>query len=208
MILWVAFAIGLLSGFLDVSGGFINMPALFYLVGVPVPVAVGTDFFEIVFSGGLKSFLYAVNDAVDLPIVLPLLARSAFGTWIGSAATSIVDDDDIKIYFGLVLLGGALAVAIREIGTVYDLPILNHVGLTLVLGSALLVSGVSSTAASLRCAMSTEPPRLVCNETHTIKLEEDELMKEQPIDVITLYIECLEVSNDELTIEHQAKMPN
>jgi len=27
------------------------MPALFYLIGVPVPIAVGTDLFEIVFSG-------------------------------------------------------------------------------------------------------------------------------------------------------------
>ena len=106
MILAVAFATGLLSGFLGVGGGFIRMPALFYLVGVPVPIAVGTDLFEIVFSGGLGSFLYALDGGVDLSIVLPLLAGSAFGARIGSAATSIVDEDDIKVYFGLMLLGG------------------------------------------------------------------------------------------------------
>jgi Predicted permeases len=152
MILAVAFATGLLSGFLGVGGGFIRMPALFYLVGVPVPIAVGTDLFEIVFSGGLGSFLYALDGGVDLSIVLPLLAGSAFGARIGSAATSIVDEDDIKIYFGLMLLGGALAVAVREIGTVYEIPILNRVSLALILGSALLVSGavVYSSITALR----------------------------------------------------------
>ena len=152
MILAVAFATGLLSGFLGVGGGFIRMPALFYLVGVPVPIAVGTDLFEIVFSGGLGSFLYALDGGVDLSIVLPLLAGSAFGARIGSAATSIVDEDDIKVYFGLMLLGGALAVAVREIGTVYEMPILDRVSLALILGSALLVSGavVYSSITALR----------------------------------------------------------
>ena len=152
MILGVAFATGLLSGFLGVGGGFIRMPALFYLVGVPVPIAVGTDLFEIVFSGGLGSFLYALDGGVDLSIVVPLLAGSAFGARIGSAATSIVNEDDIKVYFGLMLLGGALAVAIREIGKVYDMPILNRVSLALILGSALLVSGavVYSSITALR----------------------------------------------------------
>jgi len=160
MILAVAFATGLLSGFLGVGGGFIRMPALFYLVGVPVPIAVGTDLFEIVFSGGLGSFLYALDGGVDLSIVLPLLAGSAFGARVGSAATSIVDEDDIKIYFGLMLLGGSLAVAVREIGSVYELPILNRVSLALILGSALLVSGavVYSSITALREERRTSSP--------------------------------------------------
>jgi len=136
------------------------MPALFYLVGVPVPIAVGTDLFEIVFSGGLGSFLYALDGGVDLSIVLPLLAGSAFGARVGSAATSIVDEDDIKIYFGLMLLGGSLAVAVREIGSVYELPILNRVSLALILGSALLVSGavVYSSITALREERRTSSP--------------------------------------------------
>ncbi|MFP4626538.1 MAG: sulfite exporter TauE/SafE family protein [Natronomonas sp.] len=141
MILAVAFATGLLSGFLGVGGGFIRMPALFYLIGVPVPIAVGTDLFEIVFSGGIGSFLYAMDGGVDLSIVVPLLAGSALGARVGSAATSIVDEDEIKVYFGVMLLGGAVAVAVREIGNVYDMPVFDTVSMVLILGSALLVSG-------------------------------------------------------------------
>ena len=140
MILAVAFATGLLSGFLGVGGGFIRMPALFYLVGVPVPVAVGTDLFEIVFSGGIGSFLYALDGAVDLAIVAPLLAGSALGARIGAAATSIVDEDEIKVYFGVMLLLGAIAVAVRKIGGVIEMPIFDTVALVIILGAALLVS--------------------------------------------------------------------
>ena len=141
MILVVAFATGLLSGFLGVGGGFIRMPALFYLVGVPVPVAVGTDLFEIVFSGGIGSFLYAQSGAVDLSIVVPLLAGSALGARLGAGATSLVEEDDIKIYFGVMLLLGAIAVAVRQVGGYLEMPVLDTVSLVIILGAALLVSG-------------------------------------------------------------------
>ncbi|MDQ2056338.1 sulfite exporter TauE/SafE family protein [Halobellus sp. H-GB7] len=141
MILGVAFATGLLSGFLGVGGGFIRMPALFYLIGVPVPVAVGTDLFEIVFSGGIGSFLYAMDGAVNLSIVVPLLAGSALGARLGAAATSLVEEDDIKVYFGIMLLLGSIAVAVREIGGVIEMPVLDAVSLAIIVGAAMLVSG-------------------------------------------------------------------
>jgi uncharacterized membrane protein YfcA len=141
MILLVAFATGLLSGFLGVGGGFIRMPALFYLVGVPVPIAVGTDLFEIVFSGGIGSFLYAIDGAVNLTIVVPLLAGSALGARVGASATSLVDEDEIKVYFGVMLLLGALAVAIRKVGGLIDEPVLQTVSLVVILGAATLVAG-------------------------------------------------------------------
>ncbi|WP_434084199.1 sulfite exporter TauE/SafE family protein [Halorarius halobius] len=147
MILAVGFATGLLSGLLGVGGGFIRMPALFYLIGVPVPVAVGTDLFEIVFSGGIGSFLYALDGAVDLTIVAPLLAGSALGARLGAGATSLVDEDDIKVYFGVMLLLGALAVAVRKVGGALDVPVLDTVSLAIILGAALLVSAAVTVSA-------------------------------------------------------------
>jgi uncharacterized membrane protein YfcA len=141
LILAVAFATGLLSGFLGVGGGFIRMPALFYLLGVPVPIAVGTDLFEIVFSGGIGSLLYAQLGAVNLSIVVPLLAGSALGARIGSASTNLVDEDEIKIYFGVMLIGGAFAVAIQELGKAFEIAIAQPISLVLILGAALLVAG-------------------------------------------------------------------
>ncbi|SIR76683.1 sulfite exporter TauE/SafE family protein [Natronorubrum thiooxidans] len=157
MVLAVAFATGLLSGFLGVGGGFIRMPAMFYLIGVPVPVAVGTDLFEIVFSGGIGSFLYGMEGGVDLSIVAPLLAGSALGARIGSAATGIVNEGDIKIYFGLMLLGGSVAVAFRQAGDYLGMEVLSTVSFALILLSAFLVSGavIYSTIKTMRAESKT-----------------------------------------------------
>ena len=158
MVLGVAFVTGLLSGFLGVGGGFIRMPAMFYLIGVPVPVAVGTDLFEIVFSDGIGAFLYGMESGVDLSIVAPLLSGSALGARIGSAATSIVEEGEIKLYFGLMLLGGSLAVAFRQTGDYLGIDELRAVGFALIILSALLVSGavIYSTIAALRAE--SDPP--------------------------------------------------
>lgn len=59
-----------------------------------------------------------------------------------------------------MLLGGALVVAIREIGKIYKLLILNCVSLVLILGSALLISGavVYSSITALREKNQTASP--------------------------------------------------
>ena len=148
----VAFATGVLSGFLGVGGGFIRMPAMIYAIGVPVPVAVGTDLFEIVFSGGLGSYLYGQGGGVDLGIVAPLLFGSALGARVGSAATAVVDADGIKIYFGGMLLIGAVAVGVGEVGSYLGNSTLELVGLVLVVGAAVVVAAaiLYTTVVSLR----------------------------------------------------------
>ena len=156
----VAFATGVLSGFLGVGGGFIRMPAMIYAIGVPVPVAVGTDLFEIVFSGGIGSYLYGQGGGVDLAIVAPLLFGSALGARIGSAATAVVESDGIKIYFGGMLLAGAVAVGIGEVGSYLGSQLLETAGLVLVIGAALVVAGaiVYTTVSSLRATRSRGTP--------------------------------------------------
>ncbi|MDX1747951.1 MAG: sulfite exporter TauE/SafE family protein, partial [Halobacteriales archaeon] len=81
------------------------------------------------------------SGGVDLSIVAPLLAGSALGARIGSATTSIVDEEEIKVYFGVMLLGGAIAVAFRQIGQAYGIEVLTTVSFLLIIGAALLVSG-------------------------------------------------------------------
>ncbi|RLM67400.1 sulfite exporter TauE/SafE family protein [Halorubrum sp. Atlit-8R] len=155
----VAFATGVLSGFLGVGGGFIRMPAMIYAIGVPVPVAVGTDLFEIVFSGGLGSYLYGQGGGVDLGIVVPLLFGSALGARVGSAATAVVDADGIKVYFGGMLLVGAVAVGVGEVGSYLGNATLELLGLVLVIGAAVVVAvAVLYTAiSSLRVSRDQRP---------------------------------------------------
>ncbi|WP_276300138.1 sulfite exporter TauE/SafE family protein [Halorussus lipolyticus] len=154
--LWLTLAIalfvGVLSGFLGVGGGFLLMPAMMYGLGVPAAVAVGTDVFQITISGGFGAFRYAQAGNVALAVVAALLAGSTLGARVGSAATNIVDEGDIKGYFAAMLLGGSVAVAAKEIGSTYGIEVLNTLSIALIFGSALLVAGavVYTTVSELR----------------------------------------------------------
>ncbi len=135
----VALAVGLVSGFLGIGGGFIRLPAIFYLIGLPLPVAVGTNLFGGLISGGVGSFLYAQSGGIDLSIVVPMLVGSALGARIGSTATMLVDDEELKIYFGLLLLVASVAVALSELGTIFAIAVLETISFALILVSALVV---------------------------------------------------------------------
>lgn len=148
----IALFVGVLSGFLGVGGGFLLMPAMMYVLGVPAAVAVGTGAFQITLSGGVGTFLYAQSGNVALPVVASLLAGSALGARVGSSATGIVDTDVIKGYFGAMLLAGSVAVASEQAGSAYGIETLNGLSVALIFGSALVVAGaiVHTTVAVLR----------------------------------------------------------
>ncbi|MBF0519738.1 MAG: sulfite exporter TauE/SafE family protein, partial [Nitrospirae bacterium] len=74
-ILVVGLATGYMAGTIGV-GGFIGVPAMIYLFGVPTAVAAGTELFLAVFTGGWGTFNYALRGYVDLRLVLLLYAGS------------------------------------------------------------------------------------------------------------------------------------
>jgi len=131
--------VGVVSGFLGVGGGFIRMPAIYYLIGVPLAAAVGTSLFGGLMSGAVGTFSYGRSGVIDLGIVVPLLVGSALGARIGSATTAYVDEDDVTIYFGAMLLLASAAVASGELAEFLGAPILDTVSFVLLVGSALFV---------------------------------------------------------------------
>lgn len=70
----------------------------------------------------------------------------------GSVDLRFVDESEIKVYFGAMLLIGAIAVAVRPLGDAFGIEILDLVSLVLILGAVLLVSGavVYSSGVSIR----------------------------------------------------------
>ncbi|RBI58384.1 sulfite exporter TauE/SafE family protein [halophilic archaeon] len=146
----VGLAIGILSGFLGVGGGFLLMPAMMYGLGVPAAIAVGTDILQITISGAFGAFTYAQSGAVALPVVGFLLLGSALGARIGAGATNLVDEEEIKGYFAAMLLAGSVAVASNKLGNVYEIELLNTVSTVLIFGAALLVSSAVVLAAVCR----------------------------------------------------------
>ena len=134
--------VGLVSGFLGVGGGFVRMPAIYYLIGTSLAAAVGTSLFGGLMSGGVGAFTYGRAGVIDLGIVTALLLGSALGARIGSGATAYVDEDDVTIYFGLMLLIASLAVALGEVSAWLAMPVLDRVSFVLLIGSALFVCAI------------------------------------------------------------------
>ncbi|HUP00758.1 MAG TPA: sulfite exporter TauE/SafE family protein [Gemmatimonadota bacterium] len=109
VILVVAFIGGVFSGFLGGGAGYIRMPMLVYVIGVPTHVAVGTDLFEIVISAGYGTLTHAIKGNVDIMIALVMHTGAAIGAQLGAHATQYFAGPRIRLaFFPLPLIGAAI----------------------------------------------------------------------------------------------------
>jgi uncharacterized membrane protein YfcA len=116
VVLGVSFVTGLLAGFLGVGGGFIRMPMMVYLIGVPTHVAVGTDLFEVVISAGFGTLTHALKGNVDILIALVMHTGAAIGAQIGAVSTRFFVGPRIRLFFSVLPIVGASLVVLRLLG--------------------------------------------------------------------------------------------
>jgi len=110
-ILLVALVGGIFSGFLGGGAGYIRMPAMVYLLGVPTHVAVGTDLFEVVISASYGTFTHALKGNVDILIALVMHTGAAIGAQIGASLTEYFRGPKIRLAFvPLPLIGAAIVI--------------------------------------------------------------------------------------------------
>ena len=111
VILAVAFVGGLFSGFLGGGAGYIRMPSMVYVLGIPTHLAVGTDLFEIIISASYGTFSHAVKGNVDILIALVMHTGAAIGAQIGAIATQYFAGPKIRLAFvPLPLIGAAIVI--------------------------------------------------------------------------------------------------
>ena len=111
VILVVAFVGGLFSGFLGGGAGYIRMPSMVYLLGVPTHLAVGTDLFEIIISASYGTFSHAIKGNVDILIALVMHTGAAIGAQIGAISTQYFAGPKIRLAFvPLPLIGAAIVI--------------------------------------------------------------------------------------------------
>jgi uncharacterized membrane protein YfcA len=110
-ILGVSFLGGFFSGFLGGGAGYIRMPCLIYLLGIPTHIAVGTDLFEIIISAGYGTVTHALKGNVDILIALVMHTGAAIGAQIGATSTQFIAGPRIRMAFiPLPLLGVAIII--------------------------------------------------------------------------------------------------
>jgi uncharacterized membrane protein YfcA len=106
-ILFVAFVGGFFSGFLGGGAGYIRMPSMIYLLGIPTHIAVGTDLFEIIISASYGTVTHALKGNVDILIALVMHTGAAIGAQIGATFTQFFVGPRIRLAFIPLPLVGA-----------------------------------------------------------------------------------------------------
>lgn len=102
----VGVAVGVLAAIMGVGGGFIMVPAMIYLLGMPTKVVVGTSLFQIIFVTAFTTMLHATtNFTVDVVLAVLLLIGGVIGAQVGTRIGVKMKAEQLRILLaGLVLL--------------------------------------------------------------------------------------------------------
>ena len=101
--------VGILAAIMGVGGGFIMVPAMIYLIGMPTKVVVGTSVFQFLFVTGFTAVLHAVqNGTVDVLLALILLVGGVIGAQIGVGLAARLRAEQLRILLALLVVGVCL----------------------------------------------------------------------------------------------------
>jgi uncharacterized protein len=110
--LLVGFGIGVLSAVMGVGGGFMLVPAMIYLIGMPTSVVIGTSLFQVVCVAANVTLLQAVQlGTVDIVLTLLLLLGGVAGAQFGAAMGARLKGEETRALLGLLVLAVAGSLA-------------------------------------------------------------------------------------------------
>ncbi|MEM8788956.1 MAG: sulfite exporter TauE/SafE family protein [Pseudomonadota bacterium] len=105
-VLLIGAAVGVLAAIMGVGGGFIMVPAMIYILGMPTKVVVGTSLFQIIFVTGFTTLMHATqNYTVDAVLALLLLLGGVVGAQIGARLGVRLKAEQLRILLALLVLG-------------------------------------------------------------------------------------------------------
>lgn len=98
-------AVGVLTAVMGVGGGFIMLPAMIYLIGMPTSIVVGTSLLQISVVSALTAFLQAYNNqTVDIVLALLLIAGGVVGAQFGARASAVLRGEQLRILLAVLVL--------------------------------------------------------------------------------------------------------
>lgn len=117
----IGFAVGALAVF-GFGGGFLMVPALIYLLGMPARVVTGTSLLYITIISSLATLLHAVTThTVDLMLSLFLVLGTVIGARFGTRFGLRIGAEQLRAMLALLVLAVAARLAHDLIATPDDL---------------------------------------------------------------------------------------
>ena len=103
--LLVGLTVGILAAIMGVGGGFIMVPAMIYLLGMPTKVVIGTSLFQIIFVTAFTTMLHATtNFTVDIVLAVLLLVGGVIGAQIGTRIGVKMKAENLRILLAMMVL--------------------------------------------------------------------------------------------------------
>lgn len=98
--------IGFAGAVLGIGGGFLVVPALIYLFGIPATVVVGTSLLQILCTMTVATVLHAAtNQSVDMLLALLLILGGVFGAQFGARTGQSVRGETFRLLLATLVLG-------------------------------------------------------------------------------------------------------
>jgi len=118
---FLAAMVGVLSAIMGVGGGFILVPAMIYLLGMPTYVVIGTSLFQIIFVTANITVLQAVQtQTVDFVLAGLLLFGAVIGAQIGARFGTRLKGEQLRGLLALMVLGVSVKLGIELITAPVD----------------------------------------------------------------------------------------
>jgi uncharacterized membrane protein YfcA len=123
--LWIVLLVGLATGYLAGTigvGGFVGVPAMIYVFGIPTAVAAGTELYLAMFMGAWGALNYAWAGYVDIRLTLLMYLGSLIGVHLGAYGVKVVREQVIRMITAVIILlcvisrGIAIPMYLRQLG--------------------------------------------------------------------------------------------
>ncbi len=125
----LGFIVGLLAALMGVGGGFITVPAMIYLLGMPTMAAIGTDLFQIVFTSMNVTFQQAItNHTVDIVLAVLIFCGSTVGAQVGARLSKKFNAEQIRVLLSVIVLVVMVKMLFTLVSTPEQMIILTHSG--------------------------------------------------------------------------------
>jgi uncharacterized membrane protein YfcA len=125
--LGLGFGVGILAALMGVGGGFIMVPAMIYLLGMPTALVVGTSLFQVIFVAINVSFLQAwQNQTVDIVLAFLLVLGAVIGAEFGTRFGARLRGEQLRGLLALLVLAVGIALATQLVVPPEDVYSLTH----------------------------------------------------------------------------------
>ena len=112
----IGLAAGIISGYVGVGGGFIMIPLMLSLVGLPMRQASGTSLIAVMILAIPGAVSQGMLGNVDFAVGIATACGTIPGAFLGAQLTSRVPERTLRFIFAFFLTAAAVLIAFKEFG--------------------------------------------------------------------------------------------